>query len=155
MINICTLLCHVTDCLTGGECKYEGEIIIIFLFVLSEFSLPQCYSLFLVTEQQAPHGNSFHVPAMGSQCSQVCAQRAARAEQCPVAWSSVECARLEKSLKTHSLLSLVNSENKNNYKSSHFTWSEKKSCSHTHFPQTCSSGLNLLSNLSLHPEGVR
>lgn len=69
MINICTLLCHVTDCLTGGECKYEGEIIIICLFVLSEFSLHQCYSLFLVTEQRALHGNSFHVPAMGGQVS--------------------------------------------------------------------------------------
>lgn len=47
-------------CLTGVECKYEGETTINFLFVLCEFSLHQHYSLFLVTEQ-AHHGNSFHV----------------------------------------------------------------------------------------------
>lgn len=144
---------HVTGCLTGGKCKYERETIIICLFVLSEFSLYQCYPQFLVIEQQARCGNSFHVPAMGSpgQCSQVCAQRAARAEHCPVPWGSGGCPGLEKSLKNPQFIKfgMLSQRIKRIAKSSHFTWSEKKSRSHMLFPQMCSSGLNLPSKLSL------
>lgn len=59
------------------------------------------------------------------------------------------CKTWEKSLQTRSLLSLVNSESKNNYECNHFTLWEKKSLSHTHLPQMHSSGLNMLSELSL------
>lgn len=94
------VLCYKLFNWGGGGGKLKEEIIIIFWFVLSGFLLAQCYSVYLLIQQQMPLDNTSQGLAMGRQGGDPkCCSESSWSWEVPCCMGFSRYARLEKSLK--------------------------------------------------------